>query len=271
MRSPNHIVLDFESSKHAYSERYWVLRFLEDHSSQPDFINNIDMSKKFQLSQQVIASNRMLKSQEKHTLRMSTSHPASLMSDSLASSVNQLNAPKALASEKKTLEYYLKYSKAEGRDAYMYLNLKPYDYTRRSVRRLFRLKKQDSADSFAQNSLNTWFNLVNVNFLRKERLYTKLKYSRTPAYDIVSGGAAALLAGFIGFLVSEKFGFELVDSGDFYYGFMYAVFVAFSMKPLLTAADPERGFLDMFSLRRVFSFYSYLIVCFMEAVRKLFY
>jgi hypothetical protein len=108
-------------------------------------------------------------------------------------------------------------------------------------------------------SLNTWFGLVNVNFLRKERIYTKLKYSRTPAYDIVSGGAAALLAGFIGFLVSEKFGFELVDSGDFYYAFMYAVFIAFSLKPLLTVAEPDKGFLDLFSLRRVYVFFLYLV------------
>jgi hypothetical protein len=107
--------------------------------------------------------------------------------------------------------------------------------------------------------LNTWFGLVNVNFLRKERIYTKLKYSRTPAYDIVSGGAAALLAGFIGFLVSEKFGFELVDSGDFYYAFMYAVFIAFSLKPLLTVAEPDKGFLDLFSLRRVYVFFLYLV------------
>ena len=268
MRSPNHIVLDFESSKYSYSERYWALRFLEDHSSQPDFVNNIDLSKKFQLSQQVISANRILKSQEKYTLKISSSHPASLMSEGLIKSTNSLNSPKKDSSEKKTLEYYLKYSKAEGRDAYMYLNLKPYDYTRRSVRRLFKLKKQNSADTFGQGSLNTWFNLVNVNFLRKERLYTKLKYSRTPAYDIVSGGAAALLAGFIGFLVSEKFGFELVDSGDFYYAFMYAVFVAFSMKPLLTAADPDKGFLDMFSLRRVFAFYSYLVVSVLEVLKK---
>jgi hypothetical protein len=107
--------------------------------------------------------------------------------------------------------------------------------------------------------LNTWFGLVNVNFLRKERIYTKLKYSRTPAYGIVSGGAAALLAGFIGFLVSEKFGFELVDSGDFYYAFMYAVFIAFSLKPLLTVAEPDKGFLDLFSLRRVYVFFLYLV------------
>jgi hypothetical protein len=86
------------------------------------------------------------------------------------------------------------------------------------------------------NNLNQSYepeNLININFLRYERLYTKLKYSRSPAYDIVSGGAAALFAGFLGFLISEKFGFELVDSGDFYYLFMYLVFGAFILKPLL--------------------------------------
>ena len=45
------------------------------------------------------------------------------------------------------------------------------------------------------NKLNTTLNLININFLRKEKLYTKLKYSRSPAYDIVSGGAAAIFAG----------------------------------------------------------------------------
>jgi hypothetical protein len=74
--------------------------------------------------------------------------------------------------------------------------------------------------------------LININFIRKERLYTRLKYSRSPTYDIVSGGSAALLAAFLGFLISEKYGFELVDSGDFYYLFMYCVFMSFSLKPL---------------------------------------
>lgn len=84
------------------------------------------------------------------------------------------------------------------------------------------------------NVLNIYFNknLFNINFLRKERIYTKLKYSRVPQYDIVSGGAAALLAGFLGFLIAEKFGFELLDSGDFYFLFMYIVFFFFFLKLL---------------------------------------
>ena len=107
-------------------------------------------------------------------------------------------------------------------------------------------------------------NLININFLRKERLYTKLKYSRSPAFDIVSGGAAALLAGFIGFLISEKFGYELADSGDFYYLFMYGVFATFSLRPLLTVSDSTKGFIDALSLKRVLFFYVNLVKLFFK-------
>merc|ERR1711976_213948 len=106
---------------------------------------------------------------------------------------------------------------------------------------------------------NPTFTLSNVNFLRKERLYTKLKYSRSPAYDIVSGGAAALLAGFFGFLISEKYGFELVDSGDFYYLFMYIVFLCFSLRPLLTSIDYNDSFRNIFSPKLFLNFYLNLI------------
>jgi len=93
----------------------------------------------------------------------------------------------------------------------------------------------------SSHHLNSNNSLINVNFLRKERLYTKLKYSRSPAYDIVSGGSAALLAAFLGFLISEKYGFELVDSGDFYYLFMYIVFLSFSIKPLVYTLNSKRS------------------------------
>ena len=85
------------------------------------------------------------------------------------------------------------------------------------------------------------FNLFNINFLKKEKMYTKLKYSRTPQYDIVSGGAAALLAGFLGFLITEKFGFELVDSADFYFLFMYLVFFFFVLRLFLKLFNSEKS------------------------------
>lgn len=91
--------------------------------------------------------------------------------------------------------------------------------------------KKDPAPIYKFHYLH--LDMFDINFLKREKVYTKLKYSRSPAYDIVSGGVAALFAGFLGFLISEKFGIELVDSGDFYTLFMYIVFLTFSTKPLM--------------------------------------
>jgi hypothetical protein len=121
--------------------------------------------------------------------------------------------------------------------------------------------KESSTHNFSLNDI------VNVNFLRKERLYTKLKYSRSPAYDIVSGGAAALLAGFIGFLISEKFGFELVDSGDFYYLFIYIVFASFSIRPLLTTMNYQSSIAQVFSLKEVIKFFTLLIFMLLRKIK----
>jgi hypothetical protein len=140
-----------------------------------------------------------------------------------------------------------------------YLTLTSQEYTSNKLRHLLN-RYDNTSNNFTTNlNLNTYTNLININFLRKERLYTKLKYSRSPAYDIVSGGAAALLAGFIGFLISEKFGYELVDSGDFYYAFMYGVFLTFSLKPLLTVSDSNKGFIACLSLRSALLFYTSLV------------
>jgi hypothetical protein len=108
---------------------------------------------------------------------------------------------------------------------------------------------------------------MNVNFLRKERLYTKLKYSRSPAYDIVSGGSAAMLAGFLGFLISEKFGFELVDSGDFYYLFMYIVFICFSVRPILVTTNYNMSLLEVLSLKVVVVYLISLLAIIVKSLR----
>ena len=78
-----------------------------------------------------------------------------------------------------------------------------------------------------------------INFLLREWKYSKLKYSKTAERDIVSSGSAALFAGFIGFLISEKFGIELVDSGDFYFMFMYSVFVGFGVKIFVAGLESQ--------------------------------
>lgn len=62
-----------------------------------------------------------------------------------------------------------------------------------------------------------------IYFIKKESFYTKLKYSRVAQFDISSGACAALLSSFYGFLICEKFGFELIDSGDFLYFILYII------------------------------------------------
>lgn len=92
--------------------------------------------------------------------------------------------------------------------------------------------KNISKEKFKRFNSSKWVFNADINFLKKEFVYTKLKYSRSPQYDTVSGGFAALLAGFIGFLISEKFGIELVDSGDFFIVLMYALFLGFTVRLL---------------------------------------
>lgn len=110
--------------------------------------------------------------------------------------------------------------------------------------------------------------LFDVNFLRKDKLYTKLKYSRCPQYDIVSGGWAALFAGLVGFLISEKFGIELVDSGDFYTVFMYGVFLCFSTRPLLRILDKNSTWTTVLTLKSLVQFFMNLLTLLLRYIRS---
>jgi len=129
----------------------------------------------------------------------------------------------------------------------------------------------DGTKSSGQTAYRDYSPLLDAHFLIKEQLYTKLKYSRCPQYDIVSGGFAALLAGFIGFLISEKFGIELVDSGDFYNAFMYVVFITCSTRPLLLIVMGAEGVVDIsspVSMRPFAVFFGDLSVLAVKCVRR---
>ena len=172
--------------------------------------------------------------------------------------LHHVYAPITVTEKEDTKKYFLQYSADPGQDAYMFNSMTRQNYAiYKLITSLRRLRRRKTRPSLRVGTLT---DTINLNFLRKERLYTKLKYSRSPAYDIVSGGSAALLAGFLGFLISEKFGFELVDSGDFYYAFMYVVFLAFSIKPLSLVASNKKGFLDTFSLWRIVIFFQNLAI-----------
>jgi hypothetical protein len=71
---------------------------------------------------------------------------------------------------------------------------------------------------------------------------------------MVSGGLAALFAGFLGFLICEKFGLELLDSGDFYMAGMYGVFLTFSVRPLLRSMSKSISASSVVSLKHLFNY-----------------
>ena len=127
-------------------------------------------------------------------------------------------------------------------------------------------------NEFEKNNTTTFYSTTNtfdINFLRKEKLYTKLKYSRCPQYDIVSGGFAAILAGFVGFLISEKFGIELVDSGDFYIAFMYGVIASFSVRPLVRIYSKDSATYTPFSLNYLLTFLHDVVLLLLAEVKNL--
>ena len=244
-------------SKSLNSSSYWALNHLVRNNQSPAFLNDLDIHTKYQKKKPLQDIPNIYKNQQKFTIKSNKSHEVDFLKSWEKDGITKIFKPTEALSEK-TVKHVLKYSQHKGRDAYMYINLPADQYVQRSIKHLL-IRRNTTHSSRSNSALNTWFSTVNINFLRKERLYTKLKYSRSPAFDIVSGGAAALLAGFFGFLITEKFGYELADSGDFYYLFMYVVFLAFSIRPLLTVSDANKGFWDVFSPKRVVTFYASLL------------
>ena len=114
------------------------------------------------------------------------------------------------------------------------------------------------------------WSLFNIYFLKKEKIYTKLKYSRVPQYDMVSGGAAALFAGFLGFLICEKFGFELGDSGDFYYLFMYLVLTFFSLRVFLKITNATEVSHHPISFKWFLSYITIIVLSVKYALKTIF-
>lgn len=141
-------------------------------------------------------------------------------------------------------------------------NYKNFNYKNNSYKYFF--------NKFNTNFFNkfNYLFLFDINFIKKEKIYTKLKYSRVPQYDIVSGGSAAIFAGFLGFLICEKFGFELLDSGDFYFLFMYIVFLSFFLKLYVKIISTTNNSWNILSLKSIFFFYKNIIFMFINFLKK---
>lgn len=130
----------------------------------------------------------LLKTQQKFTIKANNLHDADFLRSWEKEGLTKMFKPSS-TSNTKASKYLLKYSQHKGRDAYMYINLSSDQYSQRHLKYLMS-RYQQLNTVYGDSQLNTWFNTVNINFLRKERLYTKLKYSRSPAFDIVFRGSS---------------------------------------------------------------------------------
>lgn len=261
MKFPNHLILDISKNHVSYSSQYWIYKYISTFKKNVIIFENFSFQRSFLFKKENLLLNKLIKNQKKYTIRYSLSNPAIFFSEKKKKLYKNLYAPRIKVKSK------LLYSKHIGKEVYDYLtnsgNKFDEKFFKRIIKNLF-FKKFNN--EFRTNKL---WNLFDINFLRKEKIYTKLKYSRVPQYDIVSGGVAALFAGFLGFLISEKFGFELGDSGDFYILFMYLVFFFFFSRLFLRLINSDSFSWNVFSFKWLFCFYRTILTLGINRVKSL--
>jgi len=238
LKFPQNLILDYSTGHTAYSAKHWIRNF----ESSAILFYKI---KKLSISQYFLLNNNLnaffflsnfktltLKKQQSSLISKNNKTSKRLIKKTLINKSNASSASKLRIKFKSNNKNYRLITKV------IFTALKYADkYKTSSISNV--MLKSSSTDLKLNYCRSFFKNLFDINFLRKEKIYTKLKYSRVPQYDTVSGAAAALLAGFLGFLICEKFGFELLDSGDFYFLFMYLVFLVFA----------SRLFIKLFSFR----------------------
>lgn len=250
---PNSVILNFSNNNISTTSEYWTHRYVFNFKSSTLFFNSYYSHQIFLNKKKKFLLNKSVKNNKKFTLLYSdTSH------HNLLNNKNKNFLIKIFKFEYK-LKHMQNFSQHWSKEIYRYwFNKKKInEHVLMRTWENFKIKKKTIRTN------NLW-NFFNIYFLKKEKIYTKLKYSRVPQYDIVSGGVAALFAGFLGFLICEKFGFELLDSGDFYFLFMYLVFFCFFIKLLIKLINFETNFYNVFSFKPFFLFYSIIFNYFLK-------
>lgn len=253
MKFPNHIILDVSKQTVSHSNQYWIFKYIyslkiSNINKTTNIVNNdFSFYKKFFLKKENLILNKLTNNQTLFTLKYNFSNSSIFLSDLEKNFFKKVYEPRIKVKHK------VLNSKAVGKEIYDYLLTSGNLFDEKSLKRLFKSFDFNLNNISFYKTSNLW-SLFDINFLKKERIYTKLKYSRVPQYDIVSGGAAALFAGFLGFLISEKFGWELVDSGDFYFLFMYLVFIFFFCRLFLKIMSHDQYSWNILSLKWLFFF-----------------
>lgn len=261
MKFPSHILLDVSKPIITYSSEYWVFKYLFAFSKNKTIFDNLTLHRRFLLNKDKLILNKLIKDQKKFTIRYSHSNPAIFLSKEEKEFYKKIFAPRL------KVKHRVRDSKHYTKVIYDYLMNPDELYDQKSLRLL--IKNFSYKKKVPLFKINNLWTLFDINFLKKERIYTKLKYSRVPQYDIVSGGVALIFGGFLGFLICEKFGFELVDSGDFYFLFMYVVFLCFACRLYLKIMDNVKASWNMFSIKWLIYFCQIIVTLFLNFFKSL--
>jgi len=143
-----------------------------------------------------------------------------------------------------SFNYFLKSKTQQSNTKYWY-NLLLNSETKFSLFFLLKLKTTSLTNLPITTYLSKHFNIY---FLKKEVYYTKLKYSRVPAFDTASGAVASFFSALFGFMVCEKFGFELLDGGDFLFLILYVFALILVIVSLVSTFNTSHSLLHSLQL-----------------------
>ena len=259
MKYPTHSITDLSTSFSSRSSQYWIFNYINKSMKSIKIFDDLTFYKKFLLKKETIFAGKIMLNQKKNTIKYNLSNSSIFLSNHTKSFYRSFFETRI------KVKHRVFFSKHETKEIYDYLINADATFDKKLISRLIRnFKFNPDLNSFLVSNL--WA-LFDINFLRKEKLYTKLKYSRVPQYDIASGGVAALFAGLLGFLICEKFGFELLDSGDFYYFFIYVVFFVFSVRLYFKVSTETSSINEIVSLKWLFFFYRTIFTLFLNSIK----
>jgi hypothetical protein len=259
LKFPQNIIIDFSNYSINYSSKYWINKYLFNFKKTDIDFNCFTFQQKFTNNSNYFLNYFKKSNLSNLSLIYSNNTNNSLIKKNLK--IQIMNFFKLKYKNKHPLIYANHWSQ----EIYFYNTVKNQFSQNIWIRGWNNFSKKNLRKKNINNNL---WNYFDINFIKKEKIYTKLKYSRVPQYDIVSGGVAAIFAGFLGFLICEKFGFELLDSGDFYFLFMYGVFFFFVIKLFLKISNNKIDDWNFFSFKWFLMFYKFFFFFFLKKLIK---
>jgi hypothetical protein len=263
MKFPSHLILDISKQSLSFSNEYWIFKYVFFLKKNNKYIfTNLSLSRKFFLNKEKLILNKLTLNQKKYTINYNLSNESLFLNNNEKNFILNSYKPRFKVKNRVTEANFF------AKSVYDYLINSDKKFDEKNIKKLIKFFSKNKFNYILKS--NKLWNLFDLNFLRKERIYTKLKYSRVPQYDIVSGGAAAIFAGFLGFLISEKFGFELVDSGDFYFLYMYLVFLFFFLRFFFKLSNSNESSWNPLSLKWLISFYKLILFLILKKINFFF-